>query len=130
MTSLRTPRNMRQWRTEYQGKLWTKGSRAGCIGRFFCCTIMIFLLFFIRSKLQSLERQLLFWYYQVRIAFRETFKHGMSSNIKIIFISPNPTKATPFIVMLLRSSRRNPICDICRFKPKFMAVEDAELFVW
>lgn len=34
---------MRQWRYEHQGKMWTKGSRARCFGRFFCCTIMIFL---------------------------------------------------------------------------------------
>lgn len=38
---------MRQWRKDYQGNLWTKGSRASCCGRFFCCTLMIFLLFLI-----------------------------------------------------------------------------------
>ncbi|EIW60382.1 uncharacterized protein TRAVEDRAFT_45632 [Trametes versicolor FP-101664 SS1] len=39
----KTSSNMRQWRYEHQGKMWTKGSRARCFGRFFCCTIMIFL---------------------------------------------------------------------------------------
>ena len=39
----RTPGNVRRWRKEYQGNLWTKGSRLGCFGRFFCCTLMIFL---------------------------------------------------------------------------------------
>ncbi|PIL23970.1 hypothetical protein GSI_13721 [Ganoderma sinense ZZ0214-1] len=43
----KTPRNMRQWRKDYQGNLWTKGSRASCCGRFFCCTLMIFLLLLI-----------------------------------------------------------------------------------
>ncbi|KAH9946141.1 uncharacterized protein BXZ73DRAFT_72977 [Epithele typhae] len=43
----KTPSNMRRWRTEYQGKIWTKGSRAGCIGRFFCCTLLLFLFFLI-----------------------------------------------------------------------------------
>lgn len=38
---------MRRWRKDYQGNLWTKGSRASCFGRFFCCTIMIFLFFLI-----------------------------------------------------------------------------------
>lgn len=38
---------MRQWRKDYQGNLWTKGSRASCCGRFFCCTLMIFLLLLI-----------------------------------------------------------------------------------
>ncbi|OSD01550.1 hypothetical protein PYCCODRAFT_1369193 [Trametes coccinea BRFM310] len=39
----KSSRNMRRWRYEHQGEMWTKGSRAGCFGRFFCCTIMIFL---------------------------------------------------------------------------------------
>ncbi|KAI0637007.1 hypothetical protein C8Q77DRAFT_1154884 [Trametes polyzona] len=38
----KTSATMRQWRYDYQGKMWTKGSRASCFGRFFCCTIMIF----------------------------------------------------------------------------------------
>ncbi|KAI1795906.1 hypothetical protein LXA43DRAFT_1164044 [Ganoderma leucocontextum] len=43
----KTPGNMRQWRKDYQGNLWTKGSRASCCGRFFCCTLMIFILLLI-----------------------------------------------------------------------------------
>lgn len=43
----RTPGNIRRWRKDYQGKMWTKGSRASCFGRFFCCTIMVFLFFLI-----------------------------------------------------------------------------------
>ncbi|TBU50744.1 hypothetical protein BD309DRAFT_879424 [Dichomitus squalens] len=39
----KTPGNVRRWRKDYQGNLWTKGSRLGCFGRFFCCTLMIFL---------------------------------------------------------------------------------------
>lgn len=38
----RTSRSMRRWRYEHQGNLWTKGGRGRCFGRFFCCTIMIF----------------------------------------------------------------------------------------
>jgi len=38
----KTSKNMRQWRYEYQGDMWTRGSRTRCFGRFFCCTIMIF----------------------------------------------------------------------------------------
>ncbi|KAL6298232.1 hypothetical protein BKA93DRAFT_820476 [Sparassis latifolia] len=36
-------RNLRNWRSESQGNLWTRGSGVWCFGRFFCCTIMIFL---------------------------------------------------------------------------------------
>ncbi|TFK88099.1 hypothetical protein K466DRAFT_489643 [Polyporus arcularius HHB13444] len=43
----KTPGNIRRWRKDYQGKMWTKGSRASCFGRFFCCTIMVFLFFLI-----------------------------------------------------------------------------------
>ncbi|KAI0721124.1 hypothetical protein C8T65DRAFT_632280 [Cerioporus squamosus] len=43
----KTPGNIRRWRKDYQGNLWTKGSRASCFGRFFCCTIMIFVFFLI-----------------------------------------------------------------------------------
>ncbi|KAI0374856.1 hypothetical protein BV20DRAFT_961061 [Pilatotrama ljubarskyi] len=38
----KTSRNVRRWRYDHQGEMWTKGSRASCIGRFFCCTVMIF----------------------------------------------------------------------------------------
>lgn len=33
---------MRKWRYDHQGNLWSAGSRGRCIGRFFCCTVMIF----------------------------------------------------------------------------------------
>ncbi|EMD38550.1 hypothetical protein CERSUDRAFT_113728 [Gelatoporia subvermispora B] len=39
----KTSKNMREWRYEYQGDMWTRGSRARCFGRFFCCTLMIFI---------------------------------------------------------------------------------------
>ncbi|KAI0670415.1 hypothetical protein C8Q78DRAFT_1070019 [Trametes maxima] len=39
----KTSSNVRKWRYDHQGKMWAKGSRAACFGRFFCCTIMIFL---------------------------------------------------------------------------------------
>ncbi|KAI0798033.1 hypothetical protein C8Q75DRAFT_801929 [Abortiporus biennis] len=38
----KTTSAMRNWRYEHQGNLWTKGGRGRCFGRFFCCTIMIF----------------------------------------------------------------------------------------
>ncbi|KAF9227652.1 hypothetical protein BS17DRAFT_774096 [Gyrodon lividus] len=34
-------RDLRHWRYEHQGALWTKGGRGQCIGRFCCCTLMI-----------------------------------------------------------------------------------------
>lgn len=34
---------MRKWRYEHQGDMWMRGGRASCFGRFFCCTVMIFL---------------------------------------------------------------------------------------
>ncbi|KAI0928717.1 hypothetical protein AcW1_005884 [Taiwanofungus camphoratus] len=49
----KTSRNIRQWRYDHQGNLWTRGSRAGCFGRFFCCTIMI-VVFLVISILLSL----------------------------------------------------------------------------
>ncbi|KAF9246295.1 hypothetical protein BU15DRAFT_70398 [Melanogaster broomeanus] len=35
------PRDLRHWRYEHQGALWTKGGRGRSIGRFCCCTLMI-----------------------------------------------------------------------------------------
>ncbi|KAH9951238.1 hypothetical protein B0H21DRAFT_718000 [Amylocystis lapponica] len=52
-TGPKTSRNLRRWRTDHQGDLWTRGSRGRCIGRFFCCTIMIFV-FLVISILLSL----------------------------------------------------------------------------
>ncbi|OBZ75448.1 hypothetical protein A0H81_04355 [Grifola frondosa] len=49
----RTSSNMRRWRYDHQGNLWTKGGRGRCFGRFFCCTIMIFV-FIVLSILLSL----------------------------------------------------------------------------
>ncbi|KAJ6623523.1 hypothetical protein B0H10DRAFT_2010236 [Mycena sp. CBHHK59/15] len=37
----KTAHNLRRYRQEFQGHLWTKGGRASCFGRFFCCTFMI-----------------------------------------------------------------------------------------
>ncbi|KAG9318698.1 hypothetical protein JVU11DRAFT_794 [Chiua virens] len=34
-------RDLRNWRYEHHGGLWTKGGRGTCIGRFCCCTLMI-----------------------------------------------------------------------------------------
>jgi len=38
----RTVKSLRAYRYDHQGNLWTKGSRLQCFGRFFCCTILIF----------------------------------------------------------------------------------------
>lgn len=35
---------LKEYRSDIQGHLWTKGSRVRCIGRFFCCTLMITIL--------------------------------------------------------------------------------------
>jgi len=37
----KTAQNLRQYRLDFQGHLWTKGGRGRCFGRFFCCTFMI-----------------------------------------------------------------------------------------
>jgi len=36
----RTVRNLRRYRYDFQGDLWTKGGRGRCVGRFCCCTLM------------------------------------------------------------------------------------------
>jgi len=36
--------DLRMWRQDHHGNRWTKGGRGRCIGRFFCCTIMIAIL--------------------------------------------------------------------------------------
>lgn len=36
--------DLRLWRHDEKGNLWTKGGRGRCVGRFFCCTVMIVLL--------------------------------------------------------------------------------------
>ncbi|KAJ7741536.1 hypothetical protein DFH07DRAFT_964884 [Mycena maculata] len=40
----KTASNLRRYRMEFQGNLWTKGGRGRCFGRFFCCTFMIIIL--------------------------------------------------------------------------------------
>lgn len=37
-------RDIKRWRRDHHGNLWTRGSRAGCIGRFCGCTVLIALL--------------------------------------------------------------------------------------
>ncbi|ETW86066.1 hypothetical protein HETIRDRAFT_438587 [Heterobasidion irregulare TC 32-1] len=37
----RTSRNLRAWRYENRGQMWTKGGRGRCIGRFCCCTLLV-----------------------------------------------------------------------------------------
>ncbi|THH13933.1 hypothetical protein EW146_g6331 [Bondarzewia mesenterica] len=37
----RTSRNLRAWRYQNQGQIWTRGGRGRCIGRFCCCTLLI-----------------------------------------------------------------------------------------
>jgi len=49
----KTARNLRQYRLEFQGHLWTKGGRGRCFGRFFCCTFMI-LIFLVVTILLAL----------------------------------------------------------------------------
>ncbi|KAH8107069.1 hypothetical protein BXZ70DRAFT_916248 [Cristinia sonorae] len=43
----KTAKALRQWRYEHQGNLWKRGGGARCCGRFFCCTIMIFVFLFL-----------------------------------------------------------------------------------
>jgi len=43
----RSVRALRDYRYDHQGKLWSKGGRTRCIGRFCCCTILIALLLFV-----------------------------------------------------------------------------------
>jgi len=43
----KTASNLRKYRMEFQGPLWTRGGRGRCFGRFFCCTIMIIVFLFI-----------------------------------------------------------------------------------
>jgi len=50
----KTSKAMRRWRYEHQGNLWTKGSGVRCCGRFFCCTVMIFLFLLVSVVLSLL----------------------------------------------------------------------------
>ncbi|KAF9053815.1 hypothetical protein BDZ89DRAFT_1107427 [Hymenopellis radicata] len=43
----KTAFNLKAYRYESQGNLWTRGSRVGCIGRFCCCTVLIVAFIFI-----------------------------------------------------------------------------------
>lgn len=49
----KTSRNLRRWRYEHNGDLWTRGGGVRTCGRLLCCTIMIFL-FLLVSILLSL----------------------------------------------------------------------------
>ncbi|EKM55447.1 uncharacterized protein PHACADRAFT_66368, partial [Phanerochaete carnosa HHB-10118-sp] len=52
----RSPRAVKRWRHEHQGNLWTAGGGVRCCGRFFCCTLLIFLFLLI-----SIVLSLLLW---------------------------------------------------------------------
>ncbi|KAJ6496989.1 hypothetical protein C8R47DRAFT_1113386 [Mycena vitilis] len=43
----KTASNLKRYRMEFQGPLWTKGGRGRCIGRFFCCTLMSIVFLFV-----------------------------------------------------------------------------------
>ncbi|KAJ7097812.1 hypothetical protein B0H15DRAFT_822815 [Mycena belliarum] len=43
----KTASNLRQYRMEFRGRLWTAGGRGKCFGRFFCCTLMILVFLFV-----------------------------------------------------------------------------------
>ncbi|KAJ7449936.1 hypothetical protein FB451DRAFT_1287043 [Mycena latifolia] len=43
----KTASNLRRYRMDFQGHLWTKGGRGRCFGRFFCCTFMILIFLFV-----------------------------------------------------------------------------------
>ncbi|KAJ6520650.1 hypothetical protein B0H19DRAFT_1204647 [Mycena capillaripes] len=43
----KTASNLRQYRLEFQGPLWTRGGRGRCFGRFFCCTLMSIVFLFV-----------------------------------------------------------------------------------
>lgn len=45
---------MRRWRYEHQGNLWRGGSGIRCCGRFFCCSLLLFLFFLISIVLSLL----------------------------------------------------------------------------
>jgi len=47
---------MKRWRYEHQGNLWTAGGGLRCCGRFFCCTLLLFLFLLI-----SIVLSLLLW---------------------------------------------------------------------
>jgi len=49
----KTAKAMRRWRYEHQGNLWKRGGKGRCFGRFFCCSIMIFV-FLLLSIVMSL----------------------------------------------------------------------------
>ncbi|KAI0341664.1 hypothetical protein BDW22DRAFT_1429783 [Trametopsis cervina] len=43
----RSAKSLKRWRHEHQGNLWTAGGGVRCCGRFFCCTIMLFVFFLV-----------------------------------------------------------------------------------
>jgi len=50
----KSSKSLKRWRHEHQGNLWTAGGGVRCCGRFFCCSIMMFLFFLIGIVLSLL----------------------------------------------------------------------------
>ncbi|KAI0093666.1 hypothetical protein BDY19DRAFT_989219 [Irpex rosettiformis] len=50
----KSSKSLKRWRHEHQGDLWMQGGGLRCCGRFFCCTIMLFVFFFIGIVLSLL----------------------------------------------------------------------------
>ncbi|KAI0699710.1 hypothetical protein BC835DRAFT_1330417 [Cytidiella melzeri] len=50
----RSSKSLKRWRHEHQGNLWVGSSKLRCCGRFFCCSIMMFLFFLVGIVLSLL----------------------------------------------------------------------------
>jgi len=74
----KTAKNLRAFRYDHQGNLWKKGSRVQCVGRFFCCTVLIFLFFLV-----SIILSLLLWIRPPNIGINDVAPVSSGSTIQL-----------------------------------------------
>jgi len=67
---------LRGYRYDAQGNLWTKGSRARCVGRFACCTIMIAILLIL-----SIALSLALWIRPPSITIGDVVTHNTTGSL-------------------------------------------------
>ncbi|KAH6918377.1 hypothetical protein BKA70DRAFT_1247022 [Coprinopsis sp. MPI-PUGE-AT-0042] len=69
-------KGLKDYRSDVQGNLWTKGSRVRCFGRFFCCTLMITVLLVV-----SIILSLALWVRPPSVAIGDVVTHNTTGSL-------------------------------------------------
>ncbi|KAJ3520684.1 hypothetical protein NMY22_g12642 [Coprinellus aureogranulatus] len=72
----KTAKNLKAYRYDARGALWSKGSRARCCGRFFCCTIMLAVLVIV-----SIVLSLALWIRPPAVTIGDVITHNTTGSL-------------------------------------------------